>query len=142
MFRKFILVNPIGTDVLALMRISAGLLIHIHGNMILDPEKMQHMAGFLDSGLGLPFPLFMAYLSKGTEFFGGLLFALGFFTRFISLPLIINMAVAAFGSHHGQITGAGEQAFIYLLIFAVYFFVGSGKWSVDYLLRKKVSKKT
>jgi putative oxidoreductase len=142
MLRKFFSVSPMGLNALVVIRIAAGLLIHIHGNMILDPEKMQQMAGFIGKDLGFPLPLFMAYLSKGTEFFGGLLFAIGFFTRFISIPLIINMSVAVFGSHHGQITGQGEHAFVFLLMFAAFFFIGSGKWSVDYLLRKRVSKKT
>jgi putative oxidoreductase len=142
MLKKIISVNPMGLNALFLIRIMTGILIHIHGNMVLDPEKMQQMADFIGKDLGFPLPLFMAYLSKGTEFFGGLLFALGFFTRFISIPLIINMSVATFGSHHGQITGAGEHAFIYLMMFVTFFFIGSGKWSVDYLIREIVARKT
>ena len=94
------------------------------------------MAGSLGSELGLPFPLLMAYLAKGTEFFGGLLFALGLFTRFTTIPLAITMAVAILGSHQGQITGDGEHPFLFFLIFAAFFFIGSGKWSIDYLVKK------
>ncbi len=66
-----------------------------------------------------------------------MLFALGFLTRFISIPLIITMSVAIFGSHHGEITGEGEHAFLFLLIFIVFFFIGSGKWSVDNFVKKR-----
>jgi putative oxidoreductase len=90
----------------------------------------------MSKDLGMPFPSLMAYLAKGAEFFGGLFFALGLLTRFVSIPLVITMAVAAFVAHHGQITGEGEHAFLFLLIFTAFFFIGSGKWSVDYLLKK------
>jgi len=79
----------------------------------------------------------MAYLAKGSEFFGGLFFAMGLLTRFMAIPLSITMVVAAFVAHHGQITGEGEHAFLFLLIFVAFFFIGSGKWSVDYLLKRK-----
>lgn len=137
MLKNLLSVKPLGLDSLAIVRIFTGILILLHGRMVFDSEMMKGMAGSLGSELGLPFPLLMAYLAKGTEFFGGLLFALGLFTRFTTIPLAITMAVAIFGSHQGQITGDGEHAFLFLLIFAAFFFIGSGKWSIDYLVKKR-----
>ena len=43
---------------------------------------------------GIPHPAFNAVLSAYTEFIGGALTIAGLFTRVISIPMIINMAVA------------------------------------------------
>jgi putative oxidoreductase len=137
MLRRLLSLSPFGIDSLAIIRISAGILILLHGKMVFDSQIMNGMAESLSKEMGMPFPLLMAYLAKGSEFFGGLLLALGLLTRFVAIPLIITMAVAAFVAHHGQITGDGEHAFLFLLIFAAFFFIGSGKWSIDYLLKRK-----
>ena len=50
-------------------------------------------------GLGLPFPAFLANLATWTEFFGGWLLLIGAFTRFISIPLMFTMVVAATTVH-------------------------------------------
>jgi putative oxidoreductase len=136
MLKKLISLNPFAIDALSIIRTFAGILILLHGKMVFDSQIMQSMSESLSKDMGLPFPLLMAYLAKGSEFFGGLFFALGLLTRFVSVPLAINMAVAAFVAHHGQITGEGEHAFLFLLIFVAFFFIGSGKWSLDYLLQR------
>ena len=136
MLKKLTSVSPFGIDALSVTRFFTGVLILLHGKIVFDSGIMTGMAESMSRDMGIPFPLLMAYLAKGSEFFGGLFFALGLFTRFVSVPLTITMAVAAFGAHHGEITGEGEHAFLFLLIFAAYFFIGSGKWSVDYALKK------
>ena len=138
MLRRLLSFSPFGIDSLAIIRIFTGILILLHGKMVFDSQIMNGMAESLSKDMGMPFPLLMAYLAKGSEFFGGLLLALGFLTRFVTIPLTITMTVAAFVAHHGQITGDGEHAFLFLLIFAVFFFIGSGKWSVDYLLKRRM----
>lgn len=52
-----------------------------------------------DWGLGLPMPEVLAALAAGTEFFGGILLILGLGIRFISLPLMFTMIVAAVTVH-------------------------------------------
>ena len=136
MIKKLLSVNPVGIDALSIIRVFTGVLILLHGKIVFDSQVMNGMAESMSKDLGMPFPLLMAYLAKGSEFFGGLFFALGLLTRVVSIPLAITMAVAAFIAHHGQITGDGEHAFLFLLIFAAFFFIGSGKWSIDYLLKK------
>lgn len=50
-------------------------------------------------GLGLPFPTMMAFLATAAEVGGAVLLALGLGTRWVSIPLMITMLVAAFSVH-------------------------------------------
>lgn len=63
-------------------------------------------------GLGLPFPTLLAYLAAYTEAIGALLLLLGLATRWISIPLMITMLVAAFAVHwdNGWAAIADSQA--------------------------------
>jgi putative oxidoreductase len=140
MFNKLYSIKPLSLVVLGIIRIIAGVLILIHGKIVFDSQIMNGMAGSLSKDMGMPFPLLMAYLAKGSEFFGGLLFALGLLTRFVSIPLVITMAVAVFGAHHGEITGEAEHAFLFLLVFTAFFFIGSGRLSADYLIKRSIGK--
>ncbi|MDX1571663.1 MAG: DoxX family protein [Xanthomonadales bacterium] len=49
--------------------------------------------------LGMPFPQLMVYLAGGTEFFGGILLVLGLAVRWITIPLMFTMIVAAATAH-------------------------------------------
>lgn len=64
------------------------------------------------------------------------LIAVGLFTRFAVLVLIINMSVAFFVIHQHVLngTGSGEMAFIYLAAFVTIFVAGPGKFSLDHKL--------
>ena len=59
--------------------------------------------GNAEWGLGLPFPALMAHLAAYTEAIGALLLLLGLATRWVSVPLMITMVVAAVTVHmqHG-----------------------------------------
>lgn len=50
-------------------------------------------------GLGLPMPTLMAGLATYTELVGGVLLLLGLFTRLISIPMMVTMAVAMISVH-------------------------------------------
>lgn len=50
-------------------------------------------------GLGLPFPEVMAYLAWGAEYFGAILLLIGLAVRWISIPLMVTMLVAAISVH-------------------------------------------
>ena len=52
-----------------------------------------------DWGLGLPFPTLMAYLATFTEIFGAIALVAGLAVRWISIPLMITMIVAAVTVH-------------------------------------------
>ncbi len=119
---------------LALVRVAAGLFIARHGLDVFDAAGMREMGTWLSTDLHLPAGPALAYLAKGTEFFGGLLLAVGFLTRPAAVMLMITMMVAAFGAHADDIFGKGQAALLYLLLFGAFFFAGPGRWSVDYWL--------
>ncbi|MDF1629802.1 MAG: DoxX family protein [Alcanivoracaceae bacterium] len=52
-----------------------------------------------DWGLGLPFPALLAALAIATELFGGILLLVGLATRYVAVPLMITMLVAALSVH-------------------------------------------
>ena len=55
-----------------------------------------------DWGLGLPYPEIMAHLAWGAEYFGAIFLVLGFAVRWISIPLMTTMIVAAATVHWGN----------------------------------------
>ncbi|MFT7414540.1 MAG: putative oxidoreductase [Methylophagaceae bacterium] len=57
---------------------------------------------WFDDSLGLPFPELMAYLAWGTEYFGAIFLVLGLAVRWISIPLMVTMVVAATTVHWGN----------------------------------------
>ena len=52
-----------------------------------------------DWGLGLPMPWLMAFLATAAELAGAFLLAFGFATRWITIPLMVTMVVAAATAH-------------------------------------------
>jgi putative oxidoreductase len=50
-------------------------------------------------GLGLPLPALLAVLAWAAEYFGAILLLFGLSTRWICIPLMITMIVAAFSVH-------------------------------------------
>jgi len=68
-------------------------------------QKWQHFDSTVDwfanpdYGLGLPFPMVLAFLATWTEIIGAIALALGLALRWISVPLIVTMVVAIFSVH-------------------------------------------
>lgn len=52
-----------------------------------------------DWGLGLPYPYLLGHLAWGAEYFGAIFLILGFAVRWISIPLMVTMVVAAVTVH-------------------------------------------
>lgn len=64
--------------------------------------KLQHFeatAVWLEQGLNLPYPELMAYLVTYTELIGGFLLLFGLAVRWVSIPLMVVMIVAATTVH-------------------------------------------
>ncbi len=64
-----------------------------------DMDSIIEWFGNPDWGLGLPFPEFMAWAATLTEAAGAVLLVVGLAVRWISLPLMITMVVAAVTVH-------------------------------------------
>ncbi|MBQ1783890.1 MAG: DoxX family protein [Gammaproteobacteria bacterium] len=67
--------------------------------------------GNSDWGLGMPLPWLMAGLATWTEILGAVLLALGLATRYVSVPLLVTMVVAALTVHwpHGWAAIASSE---------------------------------
>lgn len=78
--------------------------------------------------------------SLGLAVFGELVapafLVLGLFTRWMSIPAAITMAVAAFGAHAGDPISDKEHALLFLVPFVVLALMGGGKYSADHRLQR------
>lgn len=122
--------------VLLIVRIAVAAFMLTHGY----PKLMKLLAGgeiqFANPfGLGMYFSLVLAVFA---EFFCSILVGLGIGTRLAAIPLIITMSVAAFIAHGSDPFGRKELALLYLVVFVFLLFTGSGKFSVDYFISKKL----
>ena len=97
--------------------------------------------------LGIPFPHAQAMLAGATECFGGLLLMAGFCSRLISIPLTILLAVAYLTADLDKVKiifsdpdkFLTADEFLFLFVVVVVFAFGPGKFSIDWLIKRKVS---
>jgi len=116
---------------LSILRIIVGLLYMEHGlAKILDfPHQPNHA----------PYALFTLVpgLQGLLELVGGLLLALGLFTRCVAFVLAGDMAVAYFMAHSPRgffpLLNGGELAIVYCFVFLYLWVAGGGEWSLDRL---------
>src|SRR5690242_9148682 len=114
---------------LSILRIVVGLLYMEHGlAKILDfPHQPNHA------------PYTLLTLNPGLqgllELVGGLLLALGLFTRTVAFILAGDMAVAYFLVHASRgffpLLNGGELAIVYCFVFLYFWIAGGGEWSLD-----------
>lgn len=118
---------------LLLLRVAAGLLMAgLHGAGKVPPsEKL--IAGV--EGLGFPVPVVFAWAAGLAELVGGIFLAVGFLTRPAAFFLAFTMLVAAFGRHIADPWDVKELSVLYLGISLIFLTRGSGKFSVDHLIK-------
>lgn len=83
-------------------------------------------------------PGFSLGLAVFAEVFCSLFIIIGLGTRVATIPLIITMMVAVFYIHAGDPFAKQEMGILYLLAYLVLLISGSGKYSVDKLLQRKI----
>ena len=119
---------------LSVLRIITGFLLIAHG--------AQKLFGFL-AAPGMPSPpsFSVIWFAGVLEFFGGLLFMIGLFTRPVAFILSGLMAVAYFIAHapggFWPLQNKGELAVLYCFVFLFFSVAGGGEWSVDRLMRRR-----
>lgn len=126
--------RPLSVDLgLLVVRLSLAVFMLPHGypKLVHFTERMDRFSD--PYGIGSPASLALAVFA---EFFCSILLALGLFTRFALVPLIIAMATAAFVVHAGDPFGDREKALLYLLSYIGLFFTGPGSFSLDRLVTK------
>jgi putative oxidoreductase len=109
---------------------------------LLMPHGAQKLFGLLaTSPMMGPYPLGSLMGVAGVlEFFGGLLFLIGLFTRPVAFILAGFTAVAYFMAHAPRgfwpIQNMGELAVLYCFVFLFFAVAGGGAWAVDRLIRR------
>ncbi|HHJ16352.1 MAG TPA: DoxX family protein [Gammaproteobacteria bacterium] len=68
-------------------------------NKLNDMDSIVEWFGNPDWGLGLPLPEFLAWAATLTEVGGAVMLAIGFAVRWVSIPLMATMVVAAVSVH-------------------------------------------
>ena len=117
-----------------LIRVVFGLLFFVHG--------LDKMINFNDLVNNFPSVLgFGSYMtlmvSIFCEFCCSLFLIAGFLQRLVTIPMIISMGVAFFDVHDA-ILPEGELSLIYFIVFIILFFIGPGRFSVDYLIDSRL----
>jgi putative oxidoreductase len=116
---------------LLVIRLVLGAIMIAHGYHKVWGGFHHHM----DMVGSLGIPRWMAYLSAGTEFFGGIAIVLGLFTRFFSLAFLIEMSVAIWKVHFKNgLTGTGGFEFplaLAAIAFTLLCFDG-GPWGLTF----------
>jgi putative oxidoreductase len=119
---------------LLFMRLALGAIMVAHGYQNVFRHLHDHV--HLVASLGLP--SWLGYISAFTEFLGGWLILLGFFTRPAAFALCIDLIVAIWkvNSHNGLTGDHGYEFPLALatLSFALIFF-GGGPIALDHVLR-------
>jgi putative oxidoreductase len=121
--------------IILLLRITVAVFMITHA----IPKMNKLIAG---GEIQFPDPLGMGptvslVLAVFAELICSILIGFGFLTRLAAFPLIITMAVAAFIVHAGDPFKQKELSLMYLVLYIILFFIGSGKYSVDYFISKK-----
>lgn len=86
-------------------------------------------------GVGPTLSLIMVVFA---EFFCSILIGIGLGTRLAVIPLMITMLVAAFISHGPDPFRQKEMALLYLLLYLALLVIGSRKYSLDFLISRKL----
>ncbi len=114
-----------------ILRLSFGGLMLTHGfKKLANYNTLSEK--FMDfMGLGSEFSLI---LTIGSELGCAILLILGLFTRFAAIPLIITMLVATFLAHGNSPLAEKEMALLYLAGYFAILLLGSGRFSLDFLI--------
>ena len=114
--------------------IGGALLTHGWGKMF---GGLEQFTGFVAS-LGVPAPHVMAFLAAFAESFGAILLAVGLLARPAAFLIVCTMGVAIFGAHKGAAFSVQEAAWLYLVPALLFLLKGAGRWSLDWVVSKKL----
>ena len=113
--------------------------------------KLHHLdrVGQFFASLNLPMPAETALFVALIEFAGGILFALGIGTRFVSLVLFVNMTVAFWTAEKDAFLGVltnpdkfqAADAYNYWFAALLILILGPGTFAADRLIGRRFSRK-
>ncbi|HEX7452724.1 MAG TPA: DoxX family protein [Polyangiaceae bacterium] len=118
-----------GDVALLLLRVAFGASLSLTHGL----AKLQGPALFLSilTKRGFPLPVFFGWAAILSEFAGGLLLALGAFTRPAAAFIAITLSVAAFDIHSGDPFAKRELALAYAVVALSLLIGGPGRFSLD-----------
>ncbi len=118
------------------LRIMTGLGIAYHGyGKLFDEGRMEQFAQGV-SEMGFPLPALFAWMAALSELVGGLLVALGAFTRYAAFFIFCTMTVAAFIAHAGDPFTGKEKALLYWTLSIALMLMGGGRYAVERLIKR------
>ena len=126
----------LGESAETILRVAAGLLLVTHGyGKIMNPFSA---AGMVE-GLGFYPGVFWSPLLAATEFFGGILIAVGLFTRPAAFAAMIVLAVTVYfhGIVQAEGLGGAEKSILWTLIMFYFVIRGANGHSVDVKLGRQ-----
>ena len=121
---------------MGLLRIITGLLLAYHGLEVFKPDVMNNYLAW-DSIKALPFNKPVLYLGKGIELVGGILLALGLFTRISAAAGTIVMLFICFYIGNGRFWYEDQHPFLFALLCSVFLLNGSGALALSNKIKKK-----
>ncbi len=123
---------------LLVIRLVAGLIFVLHGwGKLTGNPSVDMFAGMLGS-LGLPMPIFFAWVVALVEFLGGVAFLLGIFVRPAAILLSVVMLVAFFLVKHGVFPAADIDLAL-LGISVALALAGPGQYSLAQKMMKRLA---
>jgi putative oxidoreductase len=130
----FRFLEPYRPQLLAILRIIAGLLFLEHGTA--------KLFAFPVAQPGAPDPLPTMILAAAViELIGGILITLGLFTRLAAFVAAGEMAVAYFIGHYPRgffpVANMGDAAILFCFVFLYIAAAGPGSWSLDSMRMRK-----
>jgi putative oxidoreductase len=118
------------------LRLSLAAVMIYHGY----PKVFGGIEGFATtlSSMGIPMPTVSAWISALTELLGGVAMLVGIGVRIASIPLAINMLVAAFVAHGGAfgLPDGMEYALTLALVSIAIGLLGPGRFALSQLLQR------
>lgn len=124
---------------LLLLRIGVGLIFLLAGWGKLT--NIEGTSGFFGS-IGIPLPVFMAWVVALVEFFGGILVLVGAYIKYPSYLLAFIMIVAILTTKIGQDFSAYRLDIMLLAASVALALMGSGGYSVDHMLNKDAEEES
>jgi putative oxidoreductase len=112
-------------------------------------RNLDHYADYFGQ-LHIPFPHFNACMAGATECFGGLLLLVGLGSRLVTLPLIFTMTIAYLTAEIDSVKHIFSDPdkfvtatpFLFLLACVIILVFGPGVFSLDWLIARKLRRKS
>jgi len=122
------------------LRIFTGVGIAYHGYGKVFGGHIEKMIPGV-AAMGFPQPEIFAWAAALSEFVGGILIAIGLFTRPAAFFVFVTMGVAAFIAHRADPLSAKELALAYFASSGALMFMGSGQYSLGSMIAGGKKKK-